>query len=129
MDPFRPHNRMTKTLRPRLAFAHKAPVRTGPLANLSRLIGGIPGVRARRGAQASATAMIRTVIGRAVTGAAGATAAATAVTTGQAHAHTRPMRLIHGTVVSRRFGDGVLRARFPSGIRGAIGDWPKGDAK
>lgn len=46
------------------------------------------------------------------TGAAGATAAASAVTTGQAHAHTRPMRLMHGTVddwlVPQMQGDDVL---------------------
>lgn len=46
--------------------------------------------------------MIRTVVGRVATGAAGATAAATAMTTGQAHAHSRPMRLLHGSVVDEQ---------------------------
>lgn len=46
--------------------------------------------------------MIRTVVGRVATGAAGATAAATAMTTGQAHAHGRPMRLVHGSVVDEQ---------------------------
>jgi len=46
--------------------------------------------------------MIRTVVGRLATGAAGATAAATAMTTGQAHAHGRPMRLLHGSVVDEQ---------------------------
>lgn len=46
--------------------------------------------------------MIRTVVSRVATGAAGATAAATAMTTGQAHAHSRPMRLLHGSVVEEQ---------------------------